>query len=118
MRIARESGTNKDERAAKNTRNIHSRKIKSRLKEYHKNEFENDKNKYKSLKELQEDKDKSPTTNISNGKEISSPEEIANKMAETSLDKVVKIRNDINGNNFEAINIYKRLIPILKVISN
>ena len=39
-------------------------------------------------------------------------------MAEKFVDKVVKIRNNIKGNNFEAINIYKRLIPILKVISN
>ena len=54
MRTAHITGNIEDERDAKNARNIHSRKIKKRITEYYKDKFSKDKNKFKSVKEIQE----------------------------------------------------------------
>ena len=48
MKIAHNSGTLKDERDAKNARNVHLRKVKTRLKEFYREKFKKAKNKFKS----------------------------------------------------------------------
>ena len=111
MRIARESGSYDDERAAKNKRNQHSRRIKQRIKTYYKEKFRNNLKRFKTLKELDDEQARGPTTIIKDGEEISSPKRIAEEMSRGFVEKVQRIRNKINGNRYEAIRSYKNAIP-------
>ena len=111
MRIARESGSYDDERAAKHKRNQHSRRIKQRIKTYYKEKFRNNLKQFKTLKELDDEQARGPTTIIKDGEEISSPKRIAEEMSRGFVEKVQRIRNKINGNRYEAIRSYKNAIP-------
>ena len=62
MKIARETGTWEDERDAKNARNKHSRLVKSSIKEYYTKEQNTAKNKFKSIKELEEKETRTSTS--------------------------------------------------------
>ena len=55
MSIAKRTKHIEDERVAKHARNVHSRVIKKRIKEYYADKLNKSKNKFKSLKELNED---------------------------------------------------------------
>ena len=68
MEIAHNTGTLKDERDATNPRNVHSRKVKTRIKEFLRKFFQKDKNKFESLREVKEAENKMHTTIISKGK--------------------------------------------------
>ena len=41
MKIANNTGSYEDERAAKNERNLHTRRVKKRISEYYRNKFKN-----------------------------------------------------------------------------
>ena len=60
---------------------------------------------------MQAEEHKIPTTIIKNAKEITSPKEITDIMAKGFIEKVNNIREKIDGNRYEAINIYKKLVP-------
>ena len=109
MDIARVTKSHDDERDAKHARNRHSILIKTAIKNYYSKKLNKDKRNFKSIKEIQENESRTPMCIIN--KEITSPKEIAETMADTFVNKVVNIRNKIKGNEFKAINTFKKLIP-------
>ena len=63
------------------------------------------------MKEFTGNTNKAPTSIVYNGKTINKPSEIADTMGDFFIEKVIKIREGINANTFQAIRTYKSLIP-------
>ena len=106
MEQARVIGTLEDEREAKHSRNLHSRKMRKTIKNYYSRKFKEDKNKFKSIKDLQESQNKSPTHIIHEGNDVSSPQAIAEIMSNEFIRKVQRIRDNVQGNSVSgSINV-------------
>ena len=56
---------------------------------------------------MQEKEQRTPTSIIHNDMEVNSPKEIAKAF----IEKVDKIRKNIHGDEFKAVNLFKELIP-------
>ena len=111
MNTARLSKTHEDERQAKHARNRHTALIKLTIKKFYTKKLNNNKRKFRSIKEIQENESRTPTLIIHKGVEYTSPKDIAEVMATSFIDKVENIRANIKGNEFKAVNTFKKLIP-------
>ena len=114
MKHAKTTGLYDDEHEAKHARNLHSRKVKKTIKQYYEKKYTEDRNKFKSIKEMQEEENKTPTHIIHRGNWYTSQQEMAELMFNEFITKVVRMRKNFRGNQYKAINTFKSLIPRVK----
>ena len=103
----------------KNQNNIINKKIKEAKTNYYKEKFENNNNKWKTLKNINNTNKQTPPNIINNnGKLISSPKLIANIANNYFIEKIKQIRNKFITDNANPINILETLIKKPKTIFN
>ena len=90
---------------------MHTKLLKQTAKDFYRKKFSVKNSEFRTLNSMINDNSKTPTCIIKDGVTFNKPEQIANVMAETFIEKVETIRNNIKSNPYQAIKDYKTTIP-------
>ena len=106
------TNSHEDWREFKNFRSTIDKKIKIAKREFLKQKFNDNKNQWKFLKNFQGKNKQHPPNNIcQNGKQITSPKDIATIANDFFIDKIEKIRKTFTPSSVDPIDVLNTLIP-------
>ena len=111
QKLVKITGSIDDERLLKNLKNFHRKTMKKTQKEYYQKKIQNNFLRWKTINNLKENDDKSLRYCTIEGKEVTSPQKLADGYIEHLLNKLEKIKNTLPKSSIVAEKIFKKLIP-------